>query len=72
MSDEDKLVVHTENDEAAAQIVVGYLSANGIHAEISEDDAGNQLPSMETVRGVKIWVREADAERAAELLASRD
>ena len=72
MSDKEMTIVHTENDEAAGQIVVGFLQSNGIDAMISEDDAGDQLPSLEKVRGVQIFVPVEDAERARELLAQRE
>ena len=69
MSDQEKTVVHVENDEASANIVVGFLKSNGIDAMISEDDAGDQLPSLETAAGVKIFVAVEDAERARRLIA---
>jgi hypothetical protein len=72
MSDTEMTMVHVENDEAAAQIVVGFLESNGIDAMISEDDAGDQLPSLESVRGVQVFVPAADADRARELLAERE
>ena len=72
MSGQAMTVVRTENDEATGQIVVGFLRSNGIEAVISEDDAGDQLPSLEGVRGVQIFVPEPDAERAIELLARRE
>ena len=71
MSDTEMTMVHVENDEAAGQIVVGFLRSNGIEAMISEDDAGDQLPSLEGVRGVKVFVPTKDADRARELLAER-
>jgi len=72
MSDKEMTIVHTENDEAAGQIVVGFLQSNGIEAMISEDDAGDQLPSLEGVRGVQVFVPVEDAERARKLLAERE
>ena len=54
-----------------AQIVVGFLKSQGIDAMISEDDAGDQLPSLEAALGVKIFVPEDDAERARKLIAER-
>ena len=72
MSDKEMTIVHTENDEAAGQIVVGFLKSNGIDVMISEDDAGDQLPSLEGVRGVQVFVPVEDAERARKLLAERE
>ena len=68
MSNKQMTIVHRENDETAAQIVVGFLQSHGIEAMISEDDAGDQLPSLEGVRGVQIFVPVEDAERAWKLL----
>jgi hypothetical protein len=39
---------------------------------ISADDAGDQLPALELVRGVKVLVRAQDAERARDLLKERE
>jgi len=72
MSDKKMTIVRQENDEATAQIVVGFLKSNGIDAMISEDDAGDQLPSLESVRGVQIFVPGEDAERARKLLDERE
>ncbi len=72
MPDTEMTMVHMESDEAAAQIVVGFLESNGIAAMISEDDAGDQLPSLESVRGVQVFVPATDAERARKLLAERE
>ena len=71
MSDAKMVMVHQESHEADAQIVVGFLQSQGIVAMISEDDAGDQIPSLEVVRGVKVFVPEEDAERARKLLAER-
>jgi hypothetical protein len=65
-------MVHVENDEPAAQIVVGYLRSQGIEALISEDDAGDQIPALEAARGVRVFVPAGDAERARALLAERE
>ena len=54
MSEPEVVVVHVEQDEATARIVAGFLEANGIPAKILEDDAGDQIPSLEAVRGVQI------------------
>ena len=72
MPDEGAVVVHVENDEASARIVLGFLESQGIEARIFEDDAGDQLPSLEAVRGVNVLVPAADAERARQLLRERN
>jgi hypothetical protein len=65
-------VVHVENNETAAHIVVGFLESHGIAATISEDDAGDQIPSLEGVLGVKVLVPSHDADRARKLLEQRE
>ena len=72
MSDKEMTIVHVENDEASARIVVSFLQSEGIEAMISEDDAGDQLPSLESVRGVQVVVPVEDAERARALLEGRE
>jgi len=72
MSDDKVVTVRVENDEAAARIVVGFLQSNGIEAMIFEDDAGDQLPSLESTRGVKIQVPAEAAERARRLLEEQE
>lgn len=71
MSEYDREVVHVESDETAARIVAGFLESEGIEASIVEDDAGDQIPALEAIRGVKVVVPAADAARARELLAAR-
>ena len=71
MSNEGGVVVHVESDEASARIVMGFLESQGIEAQISEDDAGDQIPSLESTGGVKVLVPAEDAERARRLLHER-
>jgi len=72
MSNEGGVVVHVESDEASARIVIGFLGSQGIKAQISEDDAGDQIPSLESTGGVKVLVPAEDAERARRLLQERN
>jgi hypothetical protein len=72
MSDKEWVIVRVESHETEAQIVVGFLRSQGIEALISEDDAGDQLPSLEPVRGVNIFVPLEDAELARRLLDERE
>lgn len=72
MAERDLVKVHEELHEAEARIVVGFLQAQGIEAMILEDDAGQQLPSLESVLGVEVVVPAEDAERARALLAERE
>ena len=72
MPDKKMVVIQVESEETKARIEVGFLQSNGIDAQISEDDAGNQIPSLETTQGVKILVPEAQAELAQTLLRERE
>lgn len=71
MSDKEMVIVHEETDEASAQIVVGFLRSWGVEALISEDDAGDQIPSLEATQGVRVFVPVDQAERAKRLLEER-
>ena len=71
MKEEGMVQVHEVYLEADAHIVVGFLEAQGIDAVISADDAGDQLPAFEPVRGVKIYVAAEDADRARRLIEAR-
>jgi hypothetical protein len=66
------VMVHVENDEVGARIVIGFLESQGIEAQMSEDDAGDQIPSLESTHGVKVLVSAEDAERARQLLDERN
>lgn len=72
MGNKGGVVVHVENDEVGARIVIGFLESQGIEARMSEDDAGDQIPSLESTQGVKVLVSAEDAERARQLLEERD
>lgn len=72
MGDEEMVIVRESSDEAEARIILGFLRSQGIEALISEDDAGDQIPALEVVRGVKVFVPAGDAERARQLLDERE
>ena len=72
MGNKGGVMVHVENDEVGARIVIGFLESQGIEARMSEDDAGDQIPSLERTQGVKVFVSAEDAERARQLLEERD
>ena len=57
--------------ETREPYIIERRSAENV-AMISEDDAGDQLPSLEEVNGVQIFVPADDAKRAAQLLAERE
>lgn len=72
MSDRQVVVIQVEGDETKARIEAGFLQSNGIDARIAEDDAGDQLPSLESTQGVRILVPADQAEFARKLLDERD
>lgn len=51
-----------------AQVARGALEAAGIQAFVRSDDAGGVHPGMWTAGGVRLLVREEDAEQAAAVL----
>jgi len=71
MSDE-LVVLRVEYEETKARIEIGYLQSCGIEAQLLEDDAGDQLPQLESIQGVKILVPRSQAEEARELLLARE
>ena len=70
MSDVEMVLIKEVGDEAEAQVVMGLLRANGIEPQLMEDDGGDQFPSLEPVRGVKIFVPIDQAELAQSLLSA--
>ena len=73
MTDSANLVqVKDVSNEPEARIILGFLQAQGINAIIHQDDAGDQLPSLEDSQGVQIFVPAEDAETARALLAERE
>jgi len=51
-----------------AEILRGWLEANGITAYVVSDDARGLQPPLELVRGAKLLVAEVDREEAEEIL----
>ncbi|HTW21193.1 MAG TPA: DUF2007 domain-containing protein [Mycobacteriales bacterium] len=52
-----------------AELMVGYLRSQGIHAVSSSDDAGGVEPALQTSSGVRVLVphrQHAEARRALE------
>lgn len=67
MTDE-LIVLRTYLNEIEAQLAATVLEANGIAARVVADTAGGALPSMAFVFPVKLVVRSADRDVAAEIL----
>ena len=72
MSDTRLVVVHIVSEETKARIEIGFLRSRGIEAQMLEDDAGDQIPSLERTQGVKILVSEEQADLARSLIQERE
>ena len=69
----DKLpVVKVFNSRIKAEIARGYLESFGIKTEIISDDAGQNYPSLQSIRGVKLLVSKKNLKKAQELLDKKD
>ena len=69
----DKLpVVKVFNSRIEAEIARGYLESFGIKTEIISDDAGQNYPSLQSIRGVKLLVSKKNLKKAQELLNKKD
>ena len=51
-----------------ANLVKARLEAEGIAALVQSDDLGSMTPTLNTVRGVQVLVREGDRARAMDSL----
>ena len=60
--------VGTYSTLTEANLVKARLSTEGIEALVQADDIGSMTPTMITVRGVRVLVRESDRAAAMELL----
>jgi len=56
------------NNEVDAQIVVEHLKGNGIEAFVSKDDMGGMQPFIQLSTGVRILIKQRDAEKALKIL----
>jgi hypothetical protein len=56
---------------AEADLVVGLLQSNGVHAAVSADDAGGQEPQLQ-IQGVRVLVAPSDEAVAREVLADAE
>ena len=67
-SDAPKVVLRTVSSRAVADMLSNVLAGAGIESFVASDDCGSVDPSLSFVRGVHVFVAEADRERAEELL----
>ncbi len=64
----DLIVLGTYSSLIEANLVKARLSTEGIEALVQSDDAGSMTPTLITVRGVRVLVRETDRARAMDVL----
>lgn len=64
----DLIVLGTYSSLIEANLVKARLSTEGIEALVQSDDAGSMTPTLITVRGVRVLVRETDRARAMDAL----
>jgi hypothetical protein len=72
MSEQEPVCVGTYPAETLAELAKMRLEANGIESFIASDDCGGMLPFLQSSRGVRLCVRESDAESAARILEAAD
>ena len=66
------VVLRTYNDLFSAEVAKSALEAAGIECLVRSDNGGGQYPAaLAWSNGVELLVREADAARADEILASK-
>jgi hypothetical protein len=65
---ESTAVVAQASSLVEAQLIVGMLQSNGIHATTSTDDAGGSEPQWQLTQGVRVLVAAQDAARARKLV----
>ena len=64
----DLVVLGTYNSLTEAQLVKARLESDGIESLVQSDDVGSMTPTLITVRGVRVLVRDTDRARAMECL----
>lgn len=64
MDFENAVVLATYPNHETAEAIVSLLASEGIEAVATSDDAGGELPNLDVGRGVRVYVREEDAEFA--------
>jgi len=60
--------IKTFTSRVEAELVKGFLKANGIESYIKADDAGEMYPQFDRTAGVKLLVAQTDRRQAAKLL----
>jgi hypothetical protein len=65
------VIIETFENAFEAEVARGHLEAAGIAAAIEKDDVGNMIPSLQASAGVRLIVREEQAEQARKMLLER-
>ncbi|MDD5621747.1 MAG: hypothetical protein WC549_06345 [Actinomycetota bacterium] len=65
-------IVKVFNSRIEAEIARGYLESFGIETEILSDDAGQNYPSLQNIRGVKLLANRKNLKKAQELLDKKN
>ena len=68
MTEQEPVCVGMYPTETLAELARMRLEANGIESYIATDDCGGMLPFFQAVTGVRLTVRESDAESASRIL----
>lgn len=68
MADDRLVVIQTFFDRIEADLAQSALEAAGIESAVQADDSAGMYPQLAMSNGVNLLVREADADRAAEVL----
>lgn len=64
----DLIQLGTYSTLTEANLVKARLEADGIPALVQSDDLGSMTPTLNTVRGVQVLVREDDRSEAMDVL----
>ena len=64
----DLVVLGTYNSLTEANLIKARLETEGIDAVVRSDDAGSMTPTLITVRGVQVLVRESERAVAMDAL----
>ena len=68
---ETPVCIATLSSEIEAHIVSLRLESLGIDSFITKDDCGGMRPWLQPITGVRLMVRQSDAQRAADILSKK-
>jgi hypothetical protein len=69
---DDIPVVKVFNSRMEAEIAKSYLESHGIKTQISSDDAGQSIVSLQVARGVKLLASPKTVKKARRLLSEKE